>query len=175
MRPVYFEEIGDYEPTPIYRRERLANLHIGPYVSAKMLVLGLLAAIQSTLLIACVGLRVVYPAMGVLLPGWAELLVTTWLTALAGVALGLGISAAAATPDRAISLVPLALIPQILFAGVIFSLGDGLTLQRVLSWLTISRCVWFAGLPQTTQIASVFVMYSAIASRAGIGSNGLPR
>ena len=34
---------------------------------------------------------------------------------------------------------PLALIPQILFAGVIFSLGDGISAQRVLSWLTLSR------------------------------------
>ena len=33
----------------------------------------------------------------------------------------------------------------------------------------------FAGPPQTMQIASVLVMYSAIASSCGIGSNGLPR
>jgi hypothetical protein len=38
-----------------------------------------------------------------------------------------------------------------------------------------SRCVWLAGPPQTMQIASVLVMYSAIASSCGIGSNGLPR
>src|SRR5262245_18319933 len=43
------------------------------------------------------------------------------------------------------------------------------------SLLTTSRCVWFAGSPHTTQIASVFVMYSAIASSCGIGSNGRPR
>jgi len=38
-----------------------------------------------------------------------------------------------------------------------------------------SRCVWLAGPPQTMQIASVLVMYSAIASSCGIGSKGLPR
>ncbi len=38
-----------------------------------------------------------------------------------------------------------------------------------------SRCVWLAGSPQTTQMASVLVMYSAIASSCGIGSKGLPR
>ena len=32
-----------------------------------------------------------------------------------------------------------------------------------------------AGLPQTMQMASVFVMYSAIASNCGIGSKGRPR
>ena len=41
--------------------------------------------------------------------------------------------------------------------------------------LATSRCVWFAGSPQTTQMASVLVMYSAIASSCGIGSNGRPR
>ena len=64
---------------------------------------------------------------------------TTFLTSLAGLAMGLAISASSSSPDRAISVVPLALIPQILFAGVIFSLGDGLTIQRLLSWFTISR------------------------------------
>ena len=36
----------------------------------------------------------------------------------------------------------------------------------------MSRWVWLAGSPHTTQMASVFVMYSAIASSCGIGSNG---
>lgn len=124
---------------PIYRRERLANLRIGPYVLSKVLVLLLLVVIQSVALLALVGLRVQFPAQGVMLPIQLELFITALLTSLAGLAMGLAISAFASTPDRSISLVPLALIPQILFAGVIFSLGDGITAQRVLSWLTISR------------------------------------
>jgi ABC-type multidrug transport system ATPase subunit len=125
--------------SPIYRRERLANLRIGPYVLSKIVVLSLLVVIQSLLLLGLVGLKVHFPSAGVLLPAWAELFITTVLTALAGLSMGLAISAFASTPDRAISIVPLALIPQILFAGVIFSLGEGYTAQRVLSWLTISR------------------------------------
>jgi ABC-type transport system involved in multi-copper enzyme maturation permease subunit len=124
---------------PVYRRERLANLHIGPYVLSKLVVLTLLVLAQSALLLALLGLKVRFPGQGVLLPAVAELYVTTLLTTLAGLALGLALSAFAATPDRATSLVPLALIPQILFAGVIFSLGEGITIQRLLSWLTISR------------------------------------
>ena len=124
---------------PIYKRERLANLHIGPYVLSKIVVLTLLVIIQSLTLLFLVGLKVTFPSQGVIFPVGFELFVTTLLTALAGLAMGLAISAAAATPDRAISIVPLALIPQILFAGVIFSLGDGITIQRLLSWLTISR------------------------------------
>jgi len=123
----------------IFRRERLANLRIGPYVLSKIVILTLLVVIQSALLLGLVGLKVQFPAMGVLLPGWIELYVTTLLTSLAGLAIGLAISSAAATPDRAISIVPLALIPQILFAGVIFTLGDGYTIERLLSWFTVSR------------------------------------
>jgi hypothetical protein len=124
---------------PIYRRERLANLRIGPYVLSKVVVLLLLVVLQSAVLLALVGLKVQFPEQGVMLPIQLELFITAVLTSLAGMAMGLAISAFAATPDRAISLVPLALIPQIIFAGVIFSLGDGITVQRVLSWLTISR------------------------------------
>jgi ABC transport system ATP-binding/permease protein len=123
----------------IYRRERLANLRIGPYVLSKILVLTLLVLIQSLILLVMIGLKVQLPAMGALLPAWIELFVTTFLTSLAGLAMGLAISSSSSSPDRAISVVPLALIPQILFAGVIFSLGDGLTIQRLLSWFTISR------------------------------------
>jgi ABC-type multidrug transport system ATPase subunit len=123
----------------IYRRERLANLRIGPYVLSKIVVLTLLVLIQSLILLGMIGLKVDLPAMGVLLPAWLELFVTTFLTSLAGLAVGLAISSSSSSPDRAISVVPLALIPQILFAGVIFSLGDGLTIQRLLSWFTFSR------------------------------------
>jgi ABC-type multidrug transport system ATPase subunit/ABC-type multidrug transport system permease subunit len=124
---------------PVYRRERLANLRIGPYVLSKVVVLFVLVLIQSALLLGMFALKVNIPAAGVLFPAWIELFITTVLTSLAGLAAGLAISAFASTPDRAISLVPLALVPQILLAGVIFNLGDGYTLQRVLSWLTISR------------------------------------
>jgi ABC transport system ATP-binding/permease protein len=123
----------------VFRRERLANLRIVPYVLSKVVVLALLVAVQSLVLLGLVALKVQFPAQGVLLPIGPELFITTFLTALAGLAMGLAISAFASTPDRAISVVPLALIPQILFAGVIFSLGDGITAQRVLSWFTVSR------------------------------------
>ena len=125
--------------SPIYKRERLANLRIGPYVLSKIVILTLLVIIQSITLLVLVGLKVKFPATGVIFPVGIELFITTLLTALAGLSMGLAISASASTPDRAISVVPLALIPQILFAGVIFSLGEGVTAQRVLSWLTISR------------------------------------
>ncbi len=65
-----------------------------------------------------------------------ELGTTLFLTALAGVSLGLLVSAFAATPDKAMSLVPITLIPQNLFAGSIFPLEGG---AEFWSCLTASR------------------------------------
>jgi hypothetical protein len=123
----------------VYRRERLAGLRIGAYVISKVLVLSLLVAVQSAALLAVVGTEVRYPTRGVLMEAPIELGVTTALTSLAGLSLGLCISAWARTPDRAISFVPLALIPQILFSGVLFPFESGVSVTRVFSWFTVSR------------------------------------
>lgn len=123
----------------VYRRERLAGLGVGAYVLSKVLVLSLLVAAQSAVTVAVLGNDVRFPAMGVMMDGFTELFITTALTSLAGLSLGLGISAWARTPDRAISVVPLALIPQILFSGVLFPFDRGISTTRVLSWGTVSR------------------------------------
>jgi ABC-type multidrug transport system ATPase subunit len=125
--------------SPVFRRERLAGLRVSAYVLSKVLVLALLVVVQSVMLLGVLGTEVRFPRNGVLLDGTLELGITTALTSLAGLSLGLAISAWAKTPDRAISFVPLALIPQILFSGVLFPFGSGITTTRVLSWFTVSR------------------------------------
>jgi ABC-type transport system involved in multi-copper enzyme maturation permease subunit len=100
-------------------------------------VLSALIVVQTLVLLGIVAIKVGFPAdTGVLMPPIVETFVTLLLTALAGMALGLVISAASDSGDRAISIVPLALIPQILFAGLIFTIEG---LATPLSWLTISR------------------------------------
>lgn len=121
---------------PIYRRERLANLRIVPYVLSKVVVLTALVLLQSIVLLGIVSAKVDVPELGVITSAGVELFVTTLLAALAGLSLGLLISTIAATPDRAISIVPLALIPQIILSGVIFKLDGGAV---ALSWLAIGR------------------------------------
>jgi hypothetical protein len=78
----------------VFRRERLAGVGVVPYVMSKVLVLSLLVIAQSATLLAVVGRHVNLPASGVLLDGTWELYVTTTLTALAGLSLGLAISCA---------------------------------------------------------------------------------
>lgn len=122
---------------PIVRRERLVNVRTGPYLLSKVVVLACLGLIQTVLLLGVLLLHIVIPGdTGVLLPPALELAVTLFLTTGAGTALGLLISAFADSNDRAISVVPLALIPQILFAGLIFDLEG---FAAPLSWLTAGR------------------------------------
>jgi hypothetical protein len=97
----------------IYSRERDFNLHPSSYYVSKLLVLTACSALQAVLLFAVVRLWC-QPAGSFAL----ELTVLLGL-ALAGVTMGLAISAVAATEEMAVTLVPLALIPQIILSGTI--------------------------------------------------------
>ncbi len=112
----------------IFRRERTVNLGITPYLFSKIAVLGVFSLVQSLILVELVNLKAPY-RNSVLLSPFLEIYVTMALTALAGLMTGLLISAIVPNNDRAMSIVPLPLIPQVIFAGVIFSLDSPPLLQ----------------------------------------------
>lgn len=105
----------------IYRRERAVNLGILPYMFSKIAVLGALCLLQSVVLVLCIG---AFDPFGhsIVLPPFLEIYITIALTSLAGLMLGLMVSALAPTSDRATSLVPILLIPQVIFSGAVFPL-----------------------------------------------------
>ena len=106
----------------VYNRERMVNLGLVPYVGSKLLVLSLIVGLQCLLLFGT--LKVFhYTGMMKLPPdspveSLAQLLVMI-LTGMVGIALGLFISSVVKTSEMATSLVPLILIPQILFSGLV--------------------------------------------------------
>lgn len=102
---------------PVFARERQAGVRIAPYMLSKLCVLGLLCAIQVAVLLAIVSLKVDIVLRGVWTYGWLEIYLALLLASLAGMALGLLISALVSNADRAQSLVPIVLIPQIIFVG----------------------------------------------------------
>jgi ABC-type multidrug transport system ATPase subunit/pSer/pThr/pTyr-binding forkhead associated (FHA) protein len=120
----------------IYRRERMVNLRLGPYLGSKAVVLIGFALIQCLALIVAAGLRIVFPSQGTFLPAPLEIYLTLALAAAAGTAIGLFISAVVNTAATAIYVVLFALFTQIMFAGVIFELPG---LARALSYLTVTR------------------------------------
>lgn len=101
---------------PIYLRERLVNLRIWPYLASKVAVLSLLCVLQSVILVLMVTLKVDF---GVNATTICQMTGITCLTTLSGMLLGLLLSAFASTPDQAMSLVPIAILPQIFFSGLI--------------------------------------------------------
>jgi ABC-type multidrug transport system ATPase subunit/pSer/pThr/pTyr-binding forkhead associated (FHA) protein len=97
---------------PIYRRERLVGLSRSSYLASKFLWLGGLTVIQSLLLYATIAIlrlgvhgAVQWQVIGLI------------LLAFASTGIGLTISAFARSVVQAVMLVPLFLIPQIVFSG----------------------------------------------------------
>ena len=112
---------------PIYRRERTVNLGIAPYMFSKIVVLGVLCLLQSAVLVVAVNL-VAPIQQGIVLPAPIEVYITMALTSLAGLMIGLTVSAIAPNNDRAVSFIPIILIPQVIFSGILFKI-DGPFLQ----------------------------------------------
>lgn len=81
----------------ILQRERSFNLRLLPYLASKFAVLTGVALLQAGLLIGLLVLKVTFPPSGLLLPGWLEAVLTCGLASIVGVALGLLVSALAAT------------------------------------------------------------------------------
>jgi len=106
---------------PIYRRERMVNLGIAPYIFSKIIILGVFCLLQSAILVYVVNLKAPFH-QGIFLPVIAEIYITMALAALAGLMIGLLISAVVRNTDRAMSFVPLVLVPQVIFSGTVFKL-----------------------------------------------------
>jgi ABC-type multidrug transport system ATPase subunit/pSer/pThr/pTyr-binding forkhead associated (FHA) protein len=104
----------------VYNRERMVNLGLIPYVFSKLFILGIIVGLQCLMLfvpLKFLDISGLMPMPGVML-GIPQLWVML-LTAGVGIALGLLISSVVKTSEMATSLVPLILIPQILFSGLV--------------------------------------------------------
>ncbi len=120
----------------ILKREFMTGLSLGSYITSKIIVLGFLCVIQSALVTGVFSVMVGYPEEGVLIMPLAELFITTLLTAVAAAAMGLFVSSLFTNADRAMTVAPILLMPQILFSGLIFKL-DGAS--ELISWLAVCR------------------------------------
>jgi ABC-type multidrug transport system ATPase subunit len=119
----------------VWRRERMVNLKIAPYILSKAFVLSLF------LLVQCLVLSGIVKLMVGELPG-SVLGHTVILTlgGIAGSAMGLLISALLSSTEGAMGLVPVTLIPQVLFAGMVVPLPQ-LGPMKFLAGFMVSRWV----------------------------------
>ena len=106
---------------PVYLRERAVNLGLLPYISSKLLPLAVLCLLQCLLLLTVVSVSLSLPGNFL-----ARLLLLT-ASAFAAAAMGLAISAFVDSNDKAIAMVPILLIPQVLLSNALTKLA-GVTL-----------------------------------------------
>ena len=123
---------------PIYKRERMFNQGILPYIFSKLFVLGGFAAIQSLLFIGIVS--VFYSNATPPDVEWFNPLSSfLWMLfiSIAASMMGLLISALVDTAEKVMTIVPIALIPQIMLAGLVAKISSGFV--EFLSYFTLSR------------------------------------
>ena len=119
----------------IYKRERMYNLNIFTYLSSKIIVLSIFALIQAVLFIGI--LFIYFKDENVPIANFLQTTVWFWVLNIISIFFGLCLSAFAKSNDQVMSIIPIALIPQIMLAGVLAKIN---TLPvEVLSYFTISR------------------------------------
>jgi ABC-type multidrug transport system ATPase subunit/pSer/pThr/pTyr-binding forkhead associated (FHA) protein len=127
---------------PIYRRERMFNMRIGTYMLSKIIVLTFFAALQALVFVSIIYLRFKNDTT----PGldnpvmlgyfWQNALFMLYL-AFSATLMGLLISAIFDNTEKVMTIVPIALMPQIMLAGVVTKLNDQIT--EFLSYTMIGR------------------------------------
>ena len=120
----------------ILKREYMTGLSLQEYLLSKIVVLGALCLLQSALILGVFAWLVGLPEEGLFMPPFVEMLITVFLSALASTAMGLFVSSLFHNADRAMTLAPILLMPQILFSGLIFKLSGA---TEYISWLAVCR------------------------------------
>jgi putative ABC transport system ATP-binding protein len=125
--------------TAIYVRERLVNLGLFAYLNSKIIVLGGLALVQTLLMVVTILFGFDSPQPETL-PWFIGIFITSFLTLFTSISLGLMVSSSVSNSTQANSALPILLLPQIIFSGVLFDMeGVG----KYISWFMLSR--WSVG------------------------------
>jgi ABC transport system ATP-binding/permease protein len=114
----------------IFMRERMVNLSIPSYLLAKVVVLAGFCFLQGIIL-----LSIIYTSIN-MEGNFFSMFGLFFFTAMGSLFLGLTISAIVDSQEKAMTIVPIVLLPQIIFAGALFKLNG---LSEYLSYLTICR------------------------------------
>ncbi len=129
----------------IFKRERLGSLGLFPYLISKLIGFKGLACLQAVVMTAIILLGFEQPDSDLIT--WpVGLGITTFLTLVASMNLGLMVSAFVSNIAQTYKVLPLILGFQIIFSGVFFKLDSLFTIERLarwISWLTVSR--WSVG------------------------------
>ena len=107
----------------ILKREYLTGLKITAYIYSKVTVLGGVCFVQSLLLIGVFSGLVGITSYGTTNHAFIKMLITTFMTSISATTMGLFVSSLFKNADRAMTVAPILLMPQILFSGLVFKLS----------------------------------------------------
>jgi len=134
---------------PIFYRERMVNLGIAPYVLSKLVFLVPVLMVGQLVMVGLLRLFGRLPAEG--FGTYGQIVLTLWLTTVAGLALSLMLSASVSTIEQSSQLLPLPIMPQVLFSGTILALPSVGIIAQLVSNVIAAR--WsFEALGQITAL-----------------------
>ena len=134
---------------PIYTRERAAGLSPGAYLGSKLVVLGLISALQAVVLVLIGLAGRPLPRHGAVLSAapLPELVLGIAVLAIASMTAGLLISAVVSSSDKTMPLLVVTVLAEVVLSGAVFRL-NGMAGLGQLSWLSPSR--WGFGAAAST-------------------------
>ena len=124
---------------PIYARERGTGLSAGAYLASKVIVLGVISGLQAVLLVAIGLIGKKFGPHGSVLPmAILEIAIAIALVAIVSMVIGLFVSSMVSTAERAMPLVFLLVMIQVVTTGGIFAIHGTAGLEQI-AWFTPSR------------------------------------
>ncbi|MET7905800.1 FHA domain-containing protein [Streptomyces sp. NPDC005336] len=131
----------------IYERERAVGLSRSAYLMSKVIVLGMITALQGVIICA-IGLSTrKLPEDGLLMPPAAEICLAVIAIGFTSMMFGLVISSLVKTAEKTMPLLVMFAIIQVVFTGVLFKIFDSPGVEQF-AWLMPSR--WAVGAAGTT-------------------------
>ncbi|MGW6786719.1 FHA domain-containing protein [Streptomyces sp. NPDC054987] len=131
----------------IYERERATGLSRTAYLMSKVIVLGVITAIQGVIICAIGFTPRELPADGLLMPPAVELCVSVIALGFTSMMFGLVISSLVKTAEKTMPLLVMFAIVQVVFTGILFQVYDSPGLEQF-AWLMPSR--WAVAAAGTT-------------------------
>lgn len=149
--------------TEVYRRERMVGLGIVPYLGSKVWLGGILALYQAFMFVLFNALAV--PSLPHDPTALAQMYITLTLTVLAGMLMGLFVSAVSPNQNVAPLLVILLIVPQIIFGGGILPTktlpnGNIISMGTITKW-SFDSLVTIAGVGKDVADDSCWQISSA--------------
>jgi len=120
----------------VLSREVAVGVQLPAYIASKLVVLLTLSTIQTSLFaIVVLTLRPLHESAAVLVQLIAVLIIASWVAVL----LGLVVSAVARSEDQATGVIPILLVPELLFGGAIVPLAQMSGLMHIVAALVPAR------------------------------------